>query len=98
MLGPFFGTFVDRHRKHTTMLVMTTVSVLCFTVATAVFVSVDSGDLVQRGSIWFWLLVAATLLGSVAGQMRGIALSTCVTILVPEASRDRANGMVGTVT
>ena len=33
---------------------------------------------------WFWVLVATTLLGSVAGQMRGIALSTCVTLLVPE--------------
>ena len=40
----------------------------------------------------------STLLGSVAGQMRGIALSTCVTLLVPEDRRDRANGMVGTVT
>jgi DHA3 family multidrug efflux protein-like MFS transporter len=30
--------------------------------------------------------------------MRGIALSTCVTLLVPESQRDRANGMVGTIT
>ena len=36
------------------------------------------------GSPWFWMLVALTLIGSVAGQMRGIALSTCVTMLVPE--------------
>ena len=44
------------------------------------------------------MLVASTLIGSVAAQMRGIALSTCVTLLVPEDARDRANGMVGTVT
>jgi len=49
-------------------------------------------------SPWFWLLVATTLLGSVAAQLRGIALSTCVTLLVPGETRDRANGMVGTVT
>ena len=42
--------------------------------------------------------VAATLVGSVVAQMRGIALSTCVTLLVPDDARDRANGMVGTVT
>jgi DHA3 family multidrug efflux protein-like MFS transporter len=30
--------------------------------------------------------------------MRNIALSTCVTLLVPEGERDKANGMVGTVT
>jgi DHA3 family multidrug efflux protein-like MFS transporter len=34
----------------------------------------------------------------VAGQSRGIALSTCVTLLVPADRRDRANGQVGTIT
>ena len=62
------------------------------------FVAVDADDLLRLRAPWFWLLVGLTLLGSVAGQMRGIALSTCVTLLVPEDRRDRANGMVGTVT
>lgn len=97
-LGPLFGTFVDRHRKHTALVMTTTVSVVCFIVATTVFVSVDSGNLLRLRSPWFWLLVASTLLGSVAGQLRGIALSTCVTLLVPVDHRDRANGMVGTIT
>ena len=62
------------------------------------FVAVDADDLLRLRSPWFWLLIGFTLLGSVAGQMRSIALSTCVTLLVPEESRDRANGMVGTIT
>ncbi|MGH9265604.1 MAG: MFS transporter [Acidimicrobiales bacterium] len=98
VLGPVFGTFVDRHRKHTALVLTTAVSVACFTAATIVFVAVDSGSLLQLRSPWFWLLAAATLLGSVAGQMRAIVLSTCVTLLVPDGQRDRANGMVGTVT
>jgi DHA3 family multidrug efflux protein-like MFS transporter len=98
LLGPLFGTFVDRHRKHTALLVTTAVSAACFTVATAVFVAVDGDDLLRLRSPWFWLLVGSSLLGSVAGQMRGIALSTCVTLLVPDGMRDRANGMVGTIT
>ena len=98
LLGPLFGTFVDRHRKHAALVVTTGVSVICFAVATTVFVAVDSQDLLRLRSPWFWLLVAATLLGSVAGQLRGIALSTCVTLLVREDQRDRANGMVGTIT
>ena len=98
VLGPFFGTFVDRHRKHHAMVVTTVVSAACFALATAVFVSVDVDDLLRLRAPWFWLLIGFTLLGSVAGQMRGIALSTCVTLLVPEDRRDRANGMVGTVT
>jgi len=98
LLGPLFGTFVDRHRKHTALVVTTAVSASCFAVAVAVFVAVDSEELLRLRSPWFWLLVSATLLGSVAGQLRGIALSTCVTLLVPEDQRARANGMVGTIT
>jgi MFS transporter, DHA3 family, multidrug efflux protein len=98
LIGPFFGTFADRHRKHTAMMLSTAVSAVCFAIATAVFAAVEAEHLLRLRSPWFWLLVGFTLLGSVAGQMRGIALSTCVTLLVPEDRRDRANGLVGTVT
>jgi DHA3 family multidrug efflux protein-like MFS transporter len=97
-IGPAFGTYVDRHRKHAAMTLSTTVSAACFALATLTFLAVDADDLLRLRSAWFWVLVAATLLGSVAGQMRSIALSTCVTLLVPEDRRDKANGMVGTVT
>jgi DHA3 family multidrug efflux protein-like MFS transporter len=98
VLGPVFGTFVDRHRKWTALVATTVLAVGCFVLATAVFLAVPSRDLLSLTSPWFWLLALATLVGSVAGQMRAIALSTCVTLLVPDALRDRANGMVGTVT
>ena len=98
LFGPWFGTFVDRHRKHTAMLLTTVVSAVCFAAATVVFLAVDADDILRMRGPWFWILIGFTLLGSVAGQMRGIALSTIVTLLVPEDRRDRANGMVGTVT
>jgi DHA3 family multidrug efflux protein-like MFS transporter len=98
MLAPAFGTYVDRHRKKEAMVLSTTLSVTCFSIATVVFLAVDSDVLLRLGSPWFWIFVAVTLLGSVAGNMRGIALSTSVTLLVPEQARDRANGLVGTIT
>ena len=98
VLGPVFGSFVDRHRKHTVLVVTLIASVVCFAVATLVFVSVPADELLRLRSPFFWVLIAATLFGSVAGNMRGIALSTCVTLLIAEDRRDRANGMVGTVT
>jgi DHA3 family multidrug efflux protein-like MFS transporter len=61
------------------------------------FLVVDAESLLSLTNPLFWGLAALTLLGSVAGQMRSIALSTCVTLLVPDARRDKANGMVGTV-
>ncbi|MGD9797415.1 MAG: MFS transporter [Acidimicrobiia bacterium] len=98
VLGPFFGTYVDRHKKKTAMVMTTVGTTVSFAVATLVFLAVDRDDLLRLRSPWFWVLVGSTLLGSVAGQMRSIALSTCVTLLVPDDRRDRANGMVGTVT
>ncbi|HEX9969463.1 MAG TPA: MFS transporter [Acidimicrobiales bacterium] len=98
VLGPLFGTFVDHHRKHAAMMLATAVSAACFALATAVFVLVDADDLLRLRSPWFWVLALLTLTGSVAGSSRGIALSTCVTLLVPDDERDRANGKVGTVT
>jgi DHA3 family multidrug efflux protein-like MFS transporter len=98
VLGPAFGTYVDRHRKHAAMELASGVASVCFALATVIFLIVDAGALLRLAGPWFWLLVGVTLLGSVAGQMRGIALSTTVTLLVPEDKRDRANGMVGTVT
>ena len=99
VLGPVFGTFVDRHRKHTAM---------CWRrpIVGRLLRGRDrrvrrrrrrrpARARAARGS---GCSSRSTLLGSVAGQMRGIALSTCVTLLVPEDRRDRANGMVGTVT
>jgi DHA3 family multidrug efflux protein-like MFS transporter len=98
LLGPYFGTYVDHHRKHAAMVAATAATVGCFGVATTVFLLVPSDDLLQLTNPFFWVLIGSTLLGSVAGQVRGIALSTTVTLLVPEERRDRANGMVGTVT
>lgn len=96
-LGPVFGTYVDRHRKHRAMVLSAGICAACFVAATVLFLAVDAEHLLRLTSPWFWALVALTLVGSVAGQLRSIALSTCVTLLVPEDRRDRANGMVGTV-
>ncbi|CAA9246763.1 MAG: Uncharacterized MFS-type transporter [uncultured Acidimicrobiales bacterium] len=98
VLSPFFGTFVDRHRKREAMVLATATAAACFAGATAVFLLVDADRLLRLTNPFFWLLVGLTLLGSVAGQLRGIVMSTCVTLLVPEDRRDRANGLIGTVT
>ena len=96
-IGPAMGTFVDRNRKHTAMLLSSGLSVACFTLATVLFLLVDASSLLDLTGVWFWILTALVLGGSVVGSMRGIALSTCVSLLVPEDERDKANGMVGTV-
>jgi DHA3 family multidrug efflux protein-like MFS transporter len=44
-----------------------------------------------------WVFVVVLMIGTVTGNMRTIALSTAVTLLFPEAVRDKANGLVGTM-
>ena len=43
------------------------------------------------------MFVVLVLGGAIAGNLRTVALSTTVTLLVPRIAGDKANGLVGTV-
>ena len=94
--GMFFGTFVDRHRRRTSMLLSSVVSLSAFALAGLVFVFAPGSALRELGHPAFWAFIALVLGGAIAGNLRSVALSTTVTLLVPEDGRDRANGLVGT--
>ena len=94
--GMFFGTFVDHHRRKTSMLVSSLLTLATFALAGAVYVVAPAPALRDLGHPAFWALVALVLTGAIAGNLRMVALSTTVTLLVPEDRRDRANGLVGT--
>lgn len=53
--------------------------------------------IVRLSSAAFWIFTLSILLGALAGNLRGIALSTTVSILVPKEDYARANGMVGMI-
>ncbi len=95
MLGAiFFGAFVDHHRKKTAMAVSSTVSLIAFSLGALFYVLAPVGSFDAAHDPFLWVLVAILMIGTVAGNMRGIALSTSVTILFTE-NRDKANGLVG---
>ncbi len=96
--GLVFGSVVDRHRKRSVMLFASSFAAVAYVVATVLFLAVPEEELLDLGNPALWLFIVAVLAGSVIGNMRAIALSTTVSLLVPEAKRERANGMVGTVT
>ncbi len=91
-----FGTFVDRHRRRTSMLLSSALSLVAFSLAGVVFLVAPGSALRDLGDIAFWAFITLVLLGAIAGNLRSVALSTTVTLLVPEDERDRANGLVGT--
>ncbi|WP_434056614.1 MFS transporter [Antiquaquibacter soli] len=92
-----FGTIVDRHRKHAAMLFAGTVTLVAFSIAGGLYLVFPEEALLDLGGPWFWLFSGIILFGGVIENMRNIALSTTVTLLVPVERHANANGLVGTV-
>lgn len=92
-----FGSIVDHHRKLRVMLLSGSVTLLAFTIAGTMYLLLPESVLLQRTAPWLWLFMAIILAGSVVEHMRNIALSTMVTMLVPDERHANANGLVGTV-
>lgn len=97
LLGVYFGSLVDHNSKRRAMLGSNIVSLVCYSGALGVYLLIPKDGPLEIASVPFWGLVLLTLAGAIAGNIRAIAVSTLVTILVEEDSRDKANGMVGTI-
>ena len=92
-----FGTIVDHNKKKTVMIYSSVFTFATFVLAGVIYILAPKSSLVDWQSWLFWLFAGIILAGGVIENMRNIALSTTVTILVPKEARDRANGLVGTV-
>ena len=97
VFGTFFGTLVDRHLKKQVMVLSSTITLVTYAASGGLWLLLGEDRLADWGSPWFWLFAGVILIGGVVESMRNIALSTTVTLLVPEDGRDKANGLVGTV-
>jgi DHA3 family multidrug efflux protein-like MFS transporter len=94
--GIFLGTVVDHAPKKRVMQISSLGSFGLYAAALVIFASTPTDVFRNAASVPLWIFIVLTLLGALAGNLRGIALSTLVTILVPEDERDKANGLVGT--
>lgn len=94
--GFFLGSLVDRYRKKTSMLLSSVCSLILYLLAQIIFSSTSPSVFTDVSSIPLWIFIVLTLMGAIAGNIRTIALPTLVTLMIPEAERDKANGLVGT--
>lgn len=92
-----FGTIVDHNKKKRVMLFASVFTAGAYLLAGAIYTMFPNETLSDWQHIGFWLFAGVILIGSVVENMRNIALSTVVTLLVPKDGRDKANGMVGAV-
>jgi len=94
--GIWFGSLVDQHAKKTMMQVSAALSFVLYGVAFAVYQVAPRESFADPASIALWALIVPLMVGVIAGNIRTIALSTLVTVLIAADTRDRANGLVGT--
>ena len=92
-----FGTFVDRFRKLSVMKFAGAFTLVMFTLAGFVFFLTPESSMLDLTQPWFWLFAIIALVGAVVENMRNVALSTTVTILIDPDRRANANGYVGMV-
>lgn len=98
LTGIWFGSIVDRFGKRSVMQGSAIVSLAFYLGCLAVYLMTPAEVFRDPASPVLWGFVVALMLGVITGNLRTIALPTLVTLLVPAPVRDRANGLVGTVT
>lgn len=94
--GIWFGSLVDHHPKRTVMIGSNLASLALYGAGFAVYLAAGDAAFTDPASPLLWAFVLLLMSGVIAGNVRGIALSTAVTLLVPAERRDKANGLVGT--
>ncbi|MFC7849402.1 MFS transporter [Arthrobacter sp. NPDC057388] len=92
-----FGTFVDRYRKLAVMRFAAGFTLVMFMLSGVMFLLTPTALLLDLSHPWFWIFTLIILVGAVVENMRNIALSTTVTILIDPDRRANANGLVGMV-
>ena len=96
--GIWLGSIVDHNAKKLVMLGSSVVSFGFYAVSLGILLLNPAEAFTDPYGLTLWLFVLPVMLGVIAGNVRSIALSTLVTILIPEDRRDKANGLVGMVT
>ena len=95
--GFWFGSIVDHNSKRLAMLGSSVASGICYAAGLVMVLFEPEGAFSNPYGPYLWLFILVIMLGVIAGNIRSIALPTLVTILIPEDSRDKANGLVGMV-
>lgn len=94
--GFLLGSLVDRYPKKRVMMLSSIVSLALYAIAGFIFATTPNEEFADAASPRLWIFIVLTLVGAIFGNLRSIALSTLVTIMIPEDERDKANGLVGT--
>lgn len=97
LTGLFFGAIVDHHKKKLVMIGSSILSLGAYSLASALYFTQPTATFAIPSSLILWIFITILMAGTIAGNLRNIALSTCVTMLFTEEERPKANGHIGTI-
>lgn len=97
LTGIWFGSLVDHHKKRTVMMLSSAVSLVVYALSLIMYLLTPEHNFQDPYNPLLWAFIVLILLGVIAGNIRTIAMPTLVTLLIPATRRDKANGLVGTV-
>lgn len=95
--GFWLGSLVDHNKKKSMMLASSAFSLLMYSLCLGLFITAAPGEFSSLDSVRLWAMAVLALLGSIAGNIRSIAMPTLVSLLFAAKERERANGLVGTI-
>ncbi len=95
--GFWLGSLVDHSKKKSIMLASSAFSLLMYSLCLGLYLTAAPGEFASLESVRLWAMAVLALLGSIAGNLRSIAMPTLVTLLFAAKERERANGLVGTI-
>ena len=72
-------------------------TLVMFVLSGVMFLLTPAASLLDLAHPWFWIFTLVILIGAVVENLRNIALSTTVTILIEPERHANANGLVGMV-
>ncbi|MDP1794022.1 MAG: hypothetical protein Q8K63_07770, partial [Acidimicrobiales bacterium] len=71
--GLAFGSYVDSHGRKASMLLSTSLSLVLYAVAFAVYLAAPNDAATSLRHPAFWILVVLILSGAIAGNLRAVA-------------------------
>lgn len=92
-----FGHIVDHHKKHDVITWSSIGSMISYSIGAVIYFSYDATIFAQPTSRQLWLLIIVLMSGSIIWNLRTIALSTTVSLLLPTEDHAKANGKVWTI-
>ncbi len=95
--GFWLGAIVDHHKKKNTLMGSGIVTLCLFIAGWFLYHASPAAAFTFVASPTLWVLAIVLLCGVISGSVINIAIPTLVSILVPQADHDKANGLFGTV-